>query len=149
MKKSLSLSLAVLLCLSLCACTSNKYLGTYEKEYAYGNGYWADFVQAHEVMDLTWNGKGTFCVKSIHDSEYLSAGTILAEGTVTWNETDGYIVITRSGTLYLRMVQHPPYDGYYYYADGNEAYNKTETYELKGSKLINVTNSGNCWDKIQ
>ena len=150
MKKALSLILALVMCLSLCACGSSKYIGSYHKEYNIaGNGYWGDWVRAEEVLELKANGKGTFQVILTHNSENISAGTVVREGTVTWKKSGEYVIITRSGTEYLRKEKHPQYDDYYYYADGNTPYEQAETYELKGNQLIDVAKPGNKWSKTQ
>lgn len=146
MKKAISLILALVLCLSLCACGDNKelekYYGTYEWEIAYMASV-ADYVSAKETITISKNGTGTFCVVCTKDSQYITADTVLAEGTISWEEVDGYIVITSSGTTYLNEESHFAGNGHYnfYHANGNSPLNNTKTYELKGNKLFNVESS--------
>ena len=154
MKKALSLILALVLCLSLCACSSKeseKYVGTYECSSRYSTGDFVDSVSYKEEMILNKDGTGLFKCVCTKDSKYVSSGAVLIEGNISWEESDGYIIIAKSGTKYLNMEPHYYVNNYYnfFHTNGNEPYNHTQTYELKGNKLFDVESNFADYDKVK
>lgn len=156
MKKVISLLLALVMCLSMCACgvnnteTSNnsqnqKYVGIYENEYNAGS-----FAVFYTVsLELLPDGTGTYTgiateVDASQCTIGLEEGDVVSEGTVAWEVSDDYIVIHYSITLSLTNKLLGKWS-----TTTQEPKSWTETYELKGSKLINVTRDSDTWDKVQ
>lgn len=156
MKKVISLLLALVMCLSMCACgvnnteTSNnsqnkKYVGIYENEYSVGS-----FAVFYTVsLELLPDGTGTYTgiatkVDASQCTIGLEEGDVVRKGTVDWEVSDDYIVIHYSITLNLTKKLLGKWS-----TTTQEPESWTETYELKGSKLINVTRASDTWDKVQ
>ena len=148
MKKTLAIIALVVLCLSLCACGNNKYVGTYQREISYLSGPEGVGVLAKEVMELAESGKGTFHVICTKDNDLFPAETVLVEGNITWVETDENITIKKSEVTFVREDDIFDFDRIFY-VDGNGETLITETFTLSENKLTDTNNSRNTWNKMQ
>lgn len=155
MKKALSLILALVMCLSFCACSSSesdevkndetgKYIGQYQtgdSQFQYGN--YQDSFYFVKQLQLVTGGTGTYEWKASTNGKYVTNGAIIEKGTVSWYVSDGYLVVTYSGTNYVNSN-----DSSYYTLDGNNTVQVTETFELKGHLLIDVASNRQEYEKI-
>lgn len=146
MKRMLAMITILTILLSLCACGSSHFIGTYERELSYLSGPLGVGVMAKEIMELTASGEGTFRVVSTKDDELFPAGTALVEGTVSWEETDGTITIAKSEINFVREDERFQYDMIFYSDKSKETF-PTESYILEDSKLINRDNNKIFWNK--
>ena len=152
MKKSISLILALVLCLGLLSACGNskemeKYAGVYTASYY---EFWVpqDNFYYKKEMVLNSDGTGTYTGTATSDGLYIPTGTPVGIGTITWEVSDGYIVVKSVITSFVNNN-----DGKYFTLFPNEAgyetSTETETYELKGNVLMPVAQSGGNWEKIQ
>ncbi len=149
MNKVMSIILVLVLCLSLCACEdnskNNKYVGVYETDYNTSNN--AVFYTVS--IELRPDGTGTYTgiATKVDASQCvitLKEGSTVQEGTVTWEVSDDYIIIHYSVTTNLTKKQFGKWS-----TTTNEPKSYTNTYELKGSKLINVEHDWETWNKTK
>ena len=143
MKKVICIALTLVLCLSLCACgNSSKYVGVYEIGYTTG----LRNLTFTARMELRPNGTGTYTEVTTNAAyPNIPVGTTIAEGTLSWKVSDGYVIITCKYTNYLYKGDTPSE----WLLTACDIEETTETYELKGSKLINVEHDWNVWDKTE
>ena len=148
MKRMLAMTTTLLLLLSLCACGSSHFIGTYEREFSYLSGPAGVEVMAKEIMELTASGEGVFQVVSTKDDESFPAGTVLVEGTVSWEEADGTIAITKSEINFVREDERFHYEVIFYTDKSMETF-PTEFYILEDTKLINRDNNKIFWNRTK
>ena len=146
MKKTLSLILALILCLSLCACGVNKYVGTYTDETIGVYRVEDIHFKTTNIMTLNANGTGTLIMKatesvspsySAENNYEIKAGDILCQYTLNWEDVDGYLVVDGTGQRYYTPSAGYPGQIIDYSRDKIGAQiTMSESYELKGNKLF-------------
>ena len=149
MKQTISILLALILTLGLCACSKDnsnsadsKYVGTYENSYTTGSLNLSYTAR----MELHPNGTGTYTEVTTNAAyPNIPVGTTIAAGTASWKVSDGYVIITCTYTNYLYKGDTPSE----WLLTASDKEETTETFELKGSKLINVEHDWNTWDKVK
>ena len=146
MKKALSLILALVLCLGLCACgnsSGKKFVGEYIEDRGYGIERSGNHIQ--QTFVLKSGGTGTYKETVDKGDAIVEAGRLIADGTITWKVEDEYVVITTNIDYYYGWENSIPY----FSNEICSSKTTTETYELKGNKLINITDENDIWSKVQ
>ena len=149
MKKAVSLLLALVLCLGLCACSNaestSQFVGTYEDKYEiteYYKLYIYDNLVHHisckKVLTLNDGGTGTFKTTATSAGEHYQVGDIVEEGTVTWMAEGDYITITYKGFRYKKD----------YGNNTTELIDHTSTYEKKAGTLHTTASGILAYTKI-
>ena len=158
MKKALSLIMALVLCLGLCACADNRtepgsqtelgsqFVGTYNKstrtlsEYYSGWGYdnLVNYIDYTSTLTLNGGGTGTFKATTIEAGKYWQVGDVIEEGTVQWTCEDDYITITYSGFSYSKS----------YGKNTTTPIDYTVTYEKKAGTLHDVSSGNLVYTKV-
>ena len=151
MKKVLFLFFALLLCLSVCACESNKeeskYVGAYTHNYTSYYRTIGDekFTVAYSLV-LNSGGTGNLTLKAQESAKCssnaiyyyeINKGDILLEYELEWKVADGYLVIDGIGRKYFSTL----YPGSYHigkFGGEGEQITISESYQLKGNQLVNV-----------
>lgn len=152
MKKVISLIIALVLCLGLCACgASNRtelgsqFIGTYEHKYtllesysAYGYNNLVNSISCKETLILNGGGTGTFKAVATDSGEYYQSGDVVQEGTVQWTCDDDYITITFSGFSYKKD----------YGKNTTEQIDYSTTYEKKAGTLHKASSGYLVYTKV-
>ena len=152
MKKAISLIMALVLCLGLCACAGNsteqgsQFVGTYNKsarthsEYYSGWGYdnLVNYIEYTTTMTLNAGGTGTFKATTIEAGKYWKVGDVIEEGTVQWTCEGEYITITYSGFSYTKHHGN----------NKTTPINNTVTYEKKAGTLHDVSSGNLVYTKV-
>ena len=143
MKRVISVVMALVLSFGLFACGSgSKYAGTYEGTLSI-DPYYANQHDNEGTVKIVLNsdGTGTFVAQYTEDVTVynsnngtdllfsVKAGDEYASGTLTWSESDEYLVISFSGQE--RKVH-----------GGQESISYSGTYELKGNVLEMIGGTG-------
>ena len=148
MKKTLSLILALILCLSLCACgttSTSQFVGTYEDKYSiteyysgWGYNNLTHQISCTEVLTLNDGGTGTFETTATSSGEYYQVGDVIEKGTVKWTDEGDYITITFSGFRYNKD----------YGNNTTKPIDRTSTYEKKAGTLHSASSGTLVYTKI-
>lgn len=153
MRKIVSLLLALVLCLGLCACNSSKeenheesnskYIGTYTTQKQFMDLSGMKFQTSTEMV-LSADGTGTCVMKATTTNEHLMynkykvvEGDVLLFYDLQWEESGDYLVITGSGKQYYELSN---WNISAMIPEGI-AVTMSESYELKGNKLFNVNDT--------
>ncbi len=149
MKKALSLLLALVMCLSLCACGGNKemkkYAGIYSGNIHYYEAiYGPEKLYNMETLTLNADGTGHYEVTATSSGKFILEGTTLQSGDVTWEVSDNYIVVQYSGQDWLTTDEN-----YYYHLGDPEAVSKSWTLEKKANLLMDVATGNQEFTKAQ
>ncbi len=148
MKRAISILIVLTICATLFGCGgsgNSKYIGTYESDYTAGD----NAIQYTASIELLPGGKGTYTsiATKVDESKctiFIKEGREVQAGTVTWEVSDGYLVLHVSITTNLTTKLFGKWS-----TTTKEPESYTETYELKGSKLINVDHDWDTWDKTK
>ena len=148
MKKAISVLLALVMCLGMCACgdgdkfdsksetmdpVMEKYVGNYKFDSYCENIFTHDKYQFSETMTLNADGTGTYCRIVTEASKYILAGVVVEDGTITWEVSDDYLIINYNGKDYTGSE-----DGFMVITEPSD-YIQTYSFELKGHLLTNLT----------
>ena len=157
MRKVLCLLLALVMCLSLLACSGNssnsnkeenqevnnsKYIGTYTTQKQFMDLSGMKFQTSTEMV-LSADGTGTYVMKATTANSLMYGKYNVAEGDVLlsydlqWEESGDYLVINGSGKQYYELTN----TNISAMISEGKAVTISESYELKGNKLINVNDT--------
>ena len=141
MKKVISILLVLVIALSLCACGGKgKYVGTYTSEGHFdvrdGSSY-----QVSTKLVINSDGTGSLVATSLDEDDSvlygkyeLNVGDVFYAYELTWEESDGYLIINGTGKRYYKMGEWSIED---MVPEGTPV-TLSESYELKGNQLFQV-----------
>jgi len=164
MKKIFSLSIAIAMLLCLCACstannennTSNNqvnYVGSYTQGAsmlaAVSEPYRGSTLYKDEIisgtMKITLNADGTgtmhFSASSMPTFTNKAQYDEMCTGTLTWTVDGNYVNIT------FNKVTYADPENPFFLCDTKREISYTDTFELKGAQLIDITDAENCYTK--
>ena len=145
MKKAISLIMAFVLCLGLCACgnqssnnENSKFVGTYTSDdtVTVNRG---TVISTKKTMTLRSDGTGYIEEVSSESFDSDPIGTVIKKYNVTWQCDEIYITIETTLTYH----KYSAID-YFNVAIGES---DSVTYELKGTQLFRPNQSFAQWDK--
>ena len=151
MKKALSLILALVLCLGLCACgktnsETHKYVGTYttESDSYYEMPYGPEAIWYYETLTLNDDGTGRYTKTAANSGALIAKDAELESGDVNWEVVDGYIVVKYSGKKYITNTETN-----HFCLGTAVTVSDSWTFELKANLLMDVATGKQEYTKAQ